>query len=434
MDPTRRQVLRWGGIALTLPLLPSLQPATALAQVAPPKTRFIGCFFPAGAAMPSGANGDWTRAGALAPLAAMGVDANVAVLRGFRSNQELDAHWSGTAAFLSCNRAGIYGGSENMGQRCGKSFDQYVADLQSTKVRSLHAAWSALSAWDPGTDAVYPVNYLNSIAWRDERNPIVNTRDPLTLFTRVFGDGTSITDPHVMYLLDRKQSILDGVTVELQRFRSSLPADERAKMDNFESGIRDVEHEIATSREQYTCNGTGVVTADTDMYVRTMRTYQRIVVHAMMCDATRAATIMYHEGIGDAPTSGALPDKQHYCAHSDWNELGNINRLQVGLWAEMIADLKANDLLKSTVVMLGSNMSDGTVHLPANVPMIFASDGPELRLGGEIVGSTQLGNTEMNRNMADIFMDLSKLYGMNLPSFGEGRWKNSGTPSGLLAV
>ena len=52
----RRTVLKLGGVALALPLLSTVLPASARAQTAPNSTgrsRFIGVFFPNGALMPS---------------------------------------------------------------------------------------------------------------------------------------------------------------------------------------------------------------------------------------------------------------------------------------------------------------------------------------------------------------------------------------------
>ena len=432
-NPSRRDVLRWGGVALALPLLPSLAPRKLAAATMPSKTRFVGCFFPSGAAMPDGNHGDWALSGALAPIVDRGLADKVSVLRGFRSVDDVDVHWSGTASFMSCNRVGRFQGSALVGERCGKSFDQYIADLQPTKLRSLNVGWGHLSGWDEGHDSIVSIQYVNSIAWRDERNPIANTRDPVQLFTRVFGDGSTVADPHIAYLLDRKQSILDGVLDQLGRFRASLPADEVTKMDAYESGIRDVERELVAQRQANTCSGDGAVSDDVEVYIATLKTMQNIIVRAFECDAARSATIMYHEGIGDTTIGTATVAKQHECAHGDWNELRRINRMQVTLWADFVAQLQASSLLEQTVVTLGSNMSDGRSHNNANIPLIVASAGPELRLGEEVVAASNVTDSTKNRNLADVYVDLFKLYGVDKPVFGEDQWQSTGTPSGVLA-
>jgi len=437
MSQSRRRVLRWLGISLALPLLESAG-GRSVARAAPvaPKKRFIGCFFPSGAAdMLDGASGDWVFDGALQALVNRGLKDNVAVVRGFRANNEYDVHWSGTAAFLSGNNVGSYqmaATDPKKGERCGKSFDQYVADLEATRVRSLHAGWSSLNGWDEGHDAAISIRYVNSIAWRDDRGPIQNTQNPREMFTQVFGDGTSVSDPHIQYLLNRRKSVLDGVRGELRTFRTAISAADRPKMDAYESGIREVENELTAQMETNTCVGDPQISDGSTTYVSNLRAMQKIIVRAFQCNVTRAATVMYHEGIGDNSVDPAAPLAQHAYAHGDWERLKICNRLQVGLWSELLTDLKAVGLLEETVVVLGSNMSDGKLHDPRNIPLLVASAGPELRLGQEVFGTRETKNEDLNRNIADLWMDLFPLFGIDQASFGEGRYKNTGLPSNIL--
>jgi hypothetical protein len=337
MKLTRRDTFRGLGISLALPMLESMvELQSAHAQTAPRKKRFIGCFFPSGAAMPDATVGDWTLAGAMSPLVTHGVQSNVLRTKGFRAVNHHDVHWTGTAAFLSCNEVGLYtipAPNPRAGERCGKSFDQYVADLENTKLRSLHAGWNTVPGWDESHDSQLSIQYVNCIAWRDERSPIQNTKNPKELFTRVFGDGTAIADPHVQYLLKRRKSILDGLTGHLGAFRKKITSADRAKMDAYETGIREVETEISASMQTNTCNGTGASVEDPAAYVRNFRTMQKIIVKAFQCNAARAATVMYHEGIGDNAVHASVPSKQHDCAHNNWELLKQLNRIQLGLWA-----------------------------------------------------------------------------------------------------
>jgi hypothetical protein len=434
---TRRDAFRWLGISIALPMLESTGGfQLANAQSAPKKKRFIGCFFPSGAAMPDANPGDWTLTGALQPLVQHGVQGNVLITRGFRAVNHDDVHWTGTAAFLSCNEVGFFeiaAPNRRAGERCGKSFDQYVADLESTKIRSLHGGWNTVPGWDEGHDSHMSIQYVNCIAWRDERTPIQNTKNPQEMFTRVFGDGTAIADPRIQYLLHRRKSILDGVRGQLGAFRNTLPAADRLKMDAYETGIREVETELTASLQTNTCNGAGVIAEDPAAYMKNMRTMQKTIVKAFQCNATRAATLMYHEGIGDNSIHSTIPNKQHDNAHNNWDELKKINRLQMGLWGELIKDLRDNGLLQETVLVLGSNMSDGRSHNAANAPYLLASAGPELKIGQEVIGTPTLTDERSNRSIADIYMDLFPLYGITRTEFGEGKDKSTGVPSGILA-
>ena len=439
---SRRTVLQSLGICIALPMLESALPIKmARAQAIPSKKRFIGCFFGSGAPMPNASNGDWgyggTLGGSLKPLADQGVAPNVAVMRGFRAVSNFDVHWSGTAAFLSSMPVGLTNApnptEDPNYQRCGKSFDQFIADLDpASRVRSLHAGYSQLSGWDQGHDSVGSINYVNSIAWRDATNPISNVSDAQQMFTQVFGSGDVQADPRVAYLIRRRKSILDGVLEQYKSHRATLSAGDAAKLESYAQSIREMELELANAAQGTTC---GAPEADTsgEAYFRNFRTMQKIIIAAMRCDMTRSATIMYNDGIGPNRPLADPAAEQHGAAHGNWGDLVRINQAQVGLWGELIGGLKEAGLLGETVTVLGSNMSDGGTHNPANIPLLVASENVnnELKLGQEVLGTPTPTDHAQNRNLADLYVDLFKLYGIER-TFGAEDYASTGRASGIL--
>jgi hypothetical protein len=442
---SRRNVLRGLGVCIALPLLESALPVrVARAQPTPKKKRFIGCFFGSGAPMPGGANGDWgyagARGGALKPLADLAVAANVAVMRGFRAVNNFDVHWSGTAGFLSSTPVGTTNAanptSDPNYERCAKSLDQMIADTHpSAAIRSLHAGFSRVPSWDEGHDRAGSINYVNSIAWRDATSPISNITDPMQMFTRVFGSSDKLSNAQAAYLLKRRKSILDGVLDQYNHHKATLSSADKHRLDAYAQSIREVEGELASAANATTCVKPAAETAGED-YVRSFRTMQKIIIAAMQCDLTRSATIMYNDGIGPNRPTSSVAAQQHDSAHNDWASLIQINQVQVGLWGELIAGLKAAGLLAETVTILGSNMSDGRTHNSANVPLLVASENVanEMKLGQEVYGTAPEAVTDVaqNRNMSDLWVDLLKLYGVSAPSLGDGAYKSTGKPSGIL--
>jgi len=443
---SRRNVLRGLGVCIALPLVESALPMR-LAHAAGPgtKKRFIGCFFGSGAPMPDAANGDWgysgTRGGALKPLADLGVAPNVAVMRGFKAVNNFDVHWSGTAGFLSSTPVGTTNAanpsSDPNYQRCAKSLDQLIADTApKAAIRSLHAGFNQVPSWDEGHDRAGSINYVNSIAWRDATSPISNIIDPLQMFTRVFGSSDKLSNAQAAYLLKRRKSILDGVLDQYNHHKSTLSAADKQRLEAYAQSIREVEGELTSATNATTCVKPAAETAG-ETYVRNFRTMQKIIIAAMQCDLTRSATIMYNDGIGPNRPTATVAAEQHDSAHNNWATLIQINQVQVGLWGELIAGLKAANILGETVTILGSNMSDGRTHNSANVPLLVASENVanEMRLGQEVYGTpTPAAVTELgqNRNMSDLHVDLLKLYGVEVPSLGEGAYKSTGKPSGIL--
>ncbi len=445
---SRRNVLRGLGVCIALPLLESALPIRlAQAQATASKKRFIGCFFGSGAPMPNAANGDWgyagARGGALKPLADLGVAPNVAVMRGFKAVNNFDVHWSGTAGFLSATPVGTTNAanpsSDPNYQRCAKSLDQVIADTDAkSPIRSLHAGFNQVPSWDEGHDRVGSINYVNSIAWRDATSPISNITNPLQMFTRVFGSADKLSNPQAAYLLKRRKSILDGVLDQYNHHKSTLSSADKQRLEAYAQSIREVEGELASAASASTCVKPAAETAG-EAYVRNFRTMQKIIIAAMQCNLTRSATIMYNDGIGPNRPTASVAAEQHDSAHNNWATLIQINQVQVGLWGELIAGLKAANILGETVTILGSNMSDGRTHNSANVPLLVASangTGPAMKLGQEVYGTptpAAVSDLGQNRSMADLHVDLAKLYGVATPTLGEGEYKSTGKASGILA-
>ena len=434
----RRRFLLGLGACIALPMLEREVFAQGTG-----KKRFIGCFFGSGAPMPDAANGDWGYAGraggALKPLADLGVNGNVSILRGFRAVNNFDVHWSGTAAFLSSVPVGTTGAanptSDPNYQKCAKTLDQLIADTDPTaKLRSLHAGYNVVPSWDEGHDRVGSINYVNSIAWRDATSPISNINDPMQMFTRVFGASGEVSNAQLAYQLKKKKSILDGVLDQYKQQESKLSAADKQRMQAYAQSIREVEGELAGAAAAAACQKPAAETAG-ETYVRNFRTMQKIIIAAMQCGLTRAATIMYNDGIGPNRPTAAVAAEQHDSAHNNWDTLIRINQVQVGLWGELVLGLRNAGILGETVTILGSNMSDGRTHNSANIPLLVASQNVanEMKLGQEIYGCPPAGVaiTSQNRNLADLHADILRLFGVNPPQLGAGGYESTGQPSGI---
>lgn len=434
----RRRFLLGLGACIALPMLEREVFAQGTG-----KKRFIGCFFGSGAPMPDAANGDWgysgRAGGALKPLADLGVNANVSILRGFRAVNNFDVHWSGTAAFLSSVPVGTTGAanptSDPNYQKCAKTLDQLIADTDPTaKIRSLHAGYNVVPSWDEGHDRVGSINYVNSIAWRDATNPISNINDPMQMFTRVFGASGEVSNAQLAYQLKKKKSILDGVLDQYKHHEGKLSAADKQRMQAYAQSIREVEGELAGATAAAACQKPAAETAG-ETYVKNFRTMQKIIIAAMQCGLTRAATIMYNDGIGPNRPTSAVAAEQHDSAHNNWDTLIRINQVQVALWGELILGLRNAGILAETVTILGSNMSDGRTHNSANIPLLVASQNVanEMKLGQEIYGCPPAGVaiTSQNRNLADLHADILRLFGVNPPALGAGGYESTGKASGI---
>jgi hypothetical protein len=425
----RRTVLTWLGVQLALPLVP----AVAWGQGTPKRKRFIGAYVPNGAHMPMGVDGSWNWAEALQPLEVAGLRSNTMVIRKlFNGFPGHDPHWQNCAGFLSCEPMVL--GDPGVA-RCGVTVDQRVAEHHQASIRSLEIGGIYYHVHPLNDHPGYSNDYLNRISWQEPdkfRSPIPN---PAQLFNKLFGQQQGGA-AQIAWLQTRKRSVLDQLHKDAARLSARLPQSYRPVLTSYMETVREVE--LGLSRGGFTCAPN--VTPPTQDFADPNRNYalrfqlmHQMVVLAMQCGLTNVATIMYGPGVSESltfPESLGNGTNHHGCAHhggsaSSIARLKAINRVQTGLLADLLLKLRAANLLDETLVLYGSDMSDGNVHLTENLPMLVCGAGTDLKFGQEIVPTAR-------RPLSDLHMDVFSLLGVSsIPSFGSGVCRNTGQSLGL---
>lgn len=425
MKSSRRTVLKWLGVQLALPVLAHAQPA-------PARRRFIGAYVPNGAYMPNGADGNWNWAEALQPLVAAGHQGNTMIVRrlynGFPGH---DPHWQNCAGFLSCEPMVL--GDPGVA-RCGKTLDQFVADRHGSSLRSLEIGGIYYHVHPLNDHPGYSNDYLNRISWQAAdkfRSPIP---DPAQLFQKLFG-GQEGSAAQIDYLIARKRSVLDTLHKDATRLSNRLPASYRPVLASYMETVREVEGGL--SQGGFTCTPT-IAQPTQDFsnpnanYELRFRLMHQLIVLAMQCGLTNVATIMYGPGVSEYLTfnemlgngSGHHAVAHHGNTQSSIDRLKLMNRVQTGLFADLLTKLKAANLMDETLVLFGSDMSDGNVHGTENLPMLLCGAGTDLRFGQEVVPSSR-------RPLADLHVEIGDALGLGLTSFGSGAAASSGQSLGL---
>ena len=429
MKTDRRTVLKFMGLQLALPLLSG---HVAQAQALTRK-RFIGAYVPNGAYMPAGVNGAWNWSEALAPLVARGLQPNTMVLRGLHNGfPGADPHWQNCAGFLSCEPIEL--GDPGIA-RCGKTLDQYVADRHPSSMRSLEVGGLYYHVHPLNDHPGYSNDYLNRICWQATdkfRSPIP---DPARLFQKLFGTQAG-SAAQIQYLHDRKKSILDSLHKDATRLSSRLPATYRPVLVSYMETVREVEMGLGTVS---TCMpGFGAPTQDfvgpNTNYVLRFQLMHRMIVMAMQCGLTNVATLMYGPGVSESlnfPETLGGGSGHHAVAHhggtpASIDRLKQINVVQMGLLGDLLERLRTANLLNETLVLYGSDMSDGNVHLTENLPMLLCGGGADLRFGQEV------GSAAARRPLSDVHMDIARLLDVTaLTSFGSGVSQSTGQTFGV---
>lgn len=430
MTFTRRDVLTWMGIQLALPV--ALRSAPASAQATTPRKRFIGVFFPNGAYMPGAANGNWNFGEALKPIADAGFQANTIVIRGMQmSFPGVDPHWQNCAAFLSCKPIllGVPGVV-----RCGKTIDQYVAERTPTPIRSLEIGAPYYHVHPLTDHPGYSDDYLNRISWQTDDKARAPIPDPKAMFEKLFARSQSGAAA-LRYQHAKKKSILDHLTKDAQRVNAKLAPEKRPVLEAYLESVRDVEREITTTTPASCTPPFGAPTEDfsnrESNYVRRYELMHQMVVLAMQCGLTNAATFMYGPSSSNIKFMQAIGDgpDHHGCAHNKGEaaliqRVRQISTLEMSLFTDLLRKLSTAGLLNDTLVLCGSDMSDGDAHSTTNLPLLLCGGGADLKFGQEIQTNGQ--------TLANLHLELLQLLGVGgVTSFGAGAGASTGTPTGI---
>ncbi len=421
----RRLLLKNMGLTLTLPLLNTFAPLAAMAQTAGQRKHFIGVYFPNGSHFPVGDEiGAWRwndAGGVLYPLkeGTDRVDNNVMIIRKISNGfADLDPHWQNCAAFLSSGRINL----DLQNVKCAKSIDQYIADSKTTTLRSIEIGAPYYHQHLLADHPTYSHLYMNRIAWKNESTPLTPQIDPLRIFTTMFGGGLQ-TNRQLLYSLSKKRSVLDSLVNELFSIKNKTSAEGKIGLEEYETGLREIEKGLTATAPVCTSPGTPTLNYD-DInlnYVNRIEQLQRMLVFAMKCDLTNVGTIMYSPAVSELLNySGDLGAglSHHDVAHhgespSEIDRLKTINRMHIRLLKHLLNLLKTNGLLAETLVLYGTDMSDGNVHGTTGIPSLLCGQGTDLKFGQDITfGSEQTHSKLLNSVLS--------YYGITLPSIGSG--------------
>jgi hypothetical protein len=203
-------------------------------------------------------------------------------------------------------------------------------------------------------------------------------------------------------------------------------------LESYKGTVREVEVELGNTARPSCAPPVAAPTADFTKpdrnFVLRYELHQKMIVAAMQCGFVNVATIMYapsSTGVALSESVGPGPGN-HGCAHhggsaSLIDRQTAQNRVFNGLLAHLLGRLKAAGLLSSTLVLYGSDMSDGDKHLAENLPILPCGEGSDLKFGQE------LGAAAMRRPLSDLHLSLFPLLGVQtVKSYGEGRCASTG--------
>jgi hypothetical protein len=434
MNPSpsnRRTFLRGIGACLALPAFETFAPrasaaGTAAANIATTATgaplRMAFVYFPNGAIqkdwIPTGSGSDFKFGRTLAPLEPLRhrvqVISGLEHLNANAGNDGAGDHARANGTFLTGVRVKKTAGSDIY---AGVSIDQIAAQriAKATRFASLELST------DPhrksgNCDSGYSCAYESNLAWRTATSPLAPESNPRMVFERLFGAGAhGERGANLVQRRAQQRSILDFVMDDAKSIQGKLTHRDKAKMDEYLTGVREIEERIVTAEGFTNIPDPDIATPDGipaayDEYIRLM--YQMLAL-AFETDSTRIASLLLaHDGSNRSFPEIEISEGHHSLSHHrDTPDLiekvALIDRFYADRFAEFLTlleskqDADGKSVLHNSMIVYGCGNSDGNRHTHADLPVVLAGNGGGALNAGRYLETTATPMCNLYLNMLD---------------------------------
>lgn len=273
----------------------------------------------------------------------------------------------------------------------------------------------------------------NTLSWSVGGTPLPAENRPDVLFDMLFRKES----PEQLAARERghrlQASILDSVGESARRLQDRVGAEDRRKLDEYFTSIRDIERRMAAEkawlhREKPRLADDPVVPKIDPKQSKTSdyRTYQRlmydVLVLALQTDSTRVVSYMARKDLGDGTGSyGFLgnPYDYHTLTHhgEDPERLKWLTKVDIWHmedWCYFLDKLKSVKEGSATLldhVLLARSSSGGTVNAHNNTML------PTILCGGARIGVKHQGHIKaMDKSLGNLWRTMVELMGAPIPS------------------
>ena len=412
---SRRRFLAGTGVLLALPMLDAMTPAFAAAAPSATKPRrMLGICNNLGLVpdyfFPTGKGKDYKASPYLELLQAHRKD--FSVFSGV-SHPDVDGGHPADNCFLTAAPHPSSGGFRNT-----ISLDQFMAE------RIGH-----LTRFPAMTLGVNCSRGSRSLSWTAGGVMIPTEEKASEVFRKMFMGGSATEVQAQERRLQLGQSILDAVGGQAGELRRSMGAQDRDRLDQYFTSVRELEQRMQMSKEwEKKPRPVARTSAPLDPsspkeYMDKVRLMYDMARLCFETDSSRAVTLML-----DSVNTPALDidhvhtttDGYHSLSHhgksaKKLSQLKDIDSMHMRLLAKLMEDLKTSKedgapLLDRTMILYGSNFGNANAHTTTNMPTLLMG-------GGFNHGQHHVFDTERNYPLPNLFVTMLQRMGIDADKF-----------------
>jgi hypothetical protein len=267
---------------------------------------------------------------------------------------------------------------------------------------------------------------------------IPTEQQPSEVYRKLFLPDTAEQSTRRLAEIERGASILDFVLDKARPLAQSLPATDRQRLDQYFTSVRELEQQFDHAKAWQARPKPSVTEPqpkdipDRTQMVERMELMYAMTRLALETDSTRFVSL-YLNPLEITPKLPGVSNRTHSLTHhgnepEKLAELRRIDEAGLGALAGFLRGLagvneQGGRLLDGTMVLFGSNMSNGSAHLNTNLPILLAG-------GGFRHGQHLAFDQKNNLPLANVFVSMLQRLGLETDAFSS----STGTVTGLEMV
>ncbi len=400
---SRRRFLRGLGACLALPALEAFRPVRALAATSPRLAATAGgqpmrmafVAFANGSNyerwLPKGAGRDYQLNETFEPMTELKgkfqIFSNLAHDAANNWGDGTGDHARSGASFLTgCHAWKTLGSRLHL----GISVDQIAARQAGhlTRLDSLQLGVEGARMYG-SCDTGYPCAYQYNISWASDSLPLAPEPNPRIVFEKLFGGGSGADRlANLRQRLERRKSVLDFVLEDARSLNRDLGHNDRDKLDEYLSGIRQIETQLEKA-ERFRLPEAGIgepagIPEDHTVHVDLM---YELMALAFQTDSTRVISFaVAPEGSNRPFTNLGISEGYHFLTHHSGNQdkiqkVAKIERWYMERFAKFLRRLDGmkepdgTTVLDNSMIVYGCAIGDGNRHNHDELPVVVAGGG-----------------------------------------------------------